>query len=140
MNRTTIEDALFPDCPIRNILARISDKWSLLVIYTLDKSEKAPVRFKELQRRIPDISQKMLTVTLRTLEEDGYVTRTIYPEVPPRVEYSLTGRTKSLLPHINSLIGWALENREPIMRSMRQSYEPMQPGRPKGAGNWTNAS
>lgn len=115
MNRTTIEDALFPDCPIRNILARISDKWSLLVIYTLDKSEKAPVRFKELQRRIPDISQKMLTVTLRTLEEDGYVTRTIYPEVPPRVEYSLTGRTKSLLPHINSLIGWALENREPIM-------------------------
>ncbi len=121
MNRTTIEDALFPDCPIRNILARISDKWSLLVIYTLDKSEKAPVRFKELQRRIPDISQKMLTVTLRTLEEDGYVTRTIYPEVPPRVEYSLTGRTKSLLPHINSLIGWALENREPIMRDRKRA-------------------
>ena len=121
MNRTTIEDALFPDCPIRNILARISDKWSLLVIYTLDKSEKAPVRFKELQRRMPDISQKMLTVTLRTLEEDGYVTRTIYPEVPPRVEYSLTGRTKSLLPHINSLIGWALENREPIMRDRKRA-------------------
>ena len=121
MNRTTIEDALFPDCPIRNILARISDKWSLLVIYTLDKSEKAPVRFKELQRRIPDISQKMLTVTLRTLEEDGYVARTIYPEVPPRVEYSLTGRTKSLLPHINSLIGWALENREPIMRDRKRA-------------------
>ena len=121
MNRTTIEDALFPDCPIRNILARISDKWSLLVIYTLDKSEKAPVRFKELQRRIPDISQKMLTVTLRTLEEDGYVTRTIYPEVPPRVEYSLTGRTKSLLPHINSLIGGALENREPIMRDRKRA-------------------
>lgn len=82
MNRATIEDAIFPDCPIRNILARISDKWSLLVIYTLDNSEKASVRFKELQRQIPDISQKMLTVTLRTLEEDGYVTRTIYPEVP----------------------------------------------------------
>jgi len=115
MNRTTIEDAVFPDCPIRNILARISDKWSLLVIYTLDKSEKEPVRFKELQRRIPDISQKMLTVTLRTLEEDGYVTRTIYPEVPPRVEYSLTERAKSLLPHINSLIGWALENMDAII-------------------------
>lgn len=121
MNRTTIEDAVFPDCPIRNILARISDKWSLLVIYTLDRSEKESVRFKELQRQIPDISQKMLTVTLRTLEEDGYVTRTIYPEVPPRVEYTLTERTKSLLPHINSLIRWALENREPIMQDRKKA-------------------
>ncbi len=121
MNRTTIEDAIFPDCPIRNILARISDKWSLLVIYTLDRSEKESVRFKELQRQIPDISQKMLTVMLRTLEEDGYVTRTIYPEVPPRVEYTLTERTKSLLPHINSLLGWALENREPIMQDRKKA-------------------
>lgn len=121
MNRATIEDAIFPDCPIRNILARISDKWSLLVIYTLDNSEKASVRFKELQRQIPDISQKMLTVTLRTLEEDGYVTRTIYPEVPPRVEYKLTGRAKSLLPHINSLIGWAKENMEPIMQDRKKT-------------------
>lgn len=121
MNRTTIEDALFPECPIRNILARISDKWSLLVIYTLDRSEGKPVRFKELQRRIPDISQKMLTVTLRTLEEDGYVRRTIYPEVPPRVEYALTDRAKSLLPHIDSLLGWALENREAILRERKKA-------------------
>lgn len=121
MNRATIEDAIFPDCPIRNILARISDKWSLLVIYTLDNSEKASVRFKELQRQIPDISQKMLTVTLRTLEEDGYVTRTIYPEVPPRVEYKLTERAKSLLPHINSLIRWAKENMEPIMQDRKKT-------------------
>lgn len=121
MNRTTIEDALFPECPIRNILARISDKWSLLVIYTLDRSEGKPVRFKELQRRIPDISQKMLTVTLRTLEEDGYVRRTIYPEVPPRVEYTLTDRAKSLLPHIDSLLGWALENREAILRDRKKA-------------------
>lgn len=121
MNRATIEDAIFPECPIRNILARISDKWSLLVIYTLDNSEKASVRFKELQRQIPDISQKMLTVTLRTLEEDGYVTRTIYPEVPPRVEYKLTERAKSLLPHINSLIGWAKENMEPIMQDRKKT-------------------
>ena len=82
MDRTTIESTMFPDCPIRNILARISDKWSLLVIYTLDRAEKEKMRFKELQRKIPDISQKMLTVTLRTLEEDGYLTRTVYPEVP----------------------------------------------------------
>ena len=75
MYRTTIEDAVFPNCPIRNILARLCDKWSLLVIYTLDKAGKEAVRFKELQREIPDISQKMLTVTLRTLEDDGYVTR-----------------------------------------------------------------
>ena len=121
MNRTTIEDAIFPDCPIRNILARISDKWSLLVIYTLEKSGKEPVRFKELRRQIPDISQKMLTVTLRTLEEDGYVTRTIYPEVPPRVEYSLTERAKSLLPHINSLIGWALENAGAIIKDRKEA-------------------
>lgn len=120
MNRNTIEDALFPDCPIRNILARISDKWSLLIIYTLNRSEPKPVRFKELQRSIPDISQKMLTVTLRTLEEDGYVSRTVYPEVPPRVEYALTDRTRSLLPHIDALIGWALENHEAIIRDRKK--------------------
>ena len=121
MDRTTIEDALFPDCPIRNILARLCDKWSLLVIYTLDKAGKEKVRFKELQREIPDISQKMLTVTLRTLEDDGYVTRTVYPEVPPRVEYALTDRTRSLLPHINALIEWALENKDAIIKDRRKA-------------------
>ena len=123
MDRTTIEDALFPDCPIRNILARISDKWSLLVIYTLDRVGQNAVRFKELQRAIPDISQKMLTVTLRTLEEDGYVTRTVYPEVPPRVEYALTARAHSLLPHINALIAWALENRPTIMDDRKRAVQ-----------------
>lgn len=123
MDRTTIEDALFPDCPIRNILARISDKWSMLVIYTLDRAGQNAVRFKELQRAIPDISQKMLTVTLRTLEEDGYVTRTVYPEVPPRVEYALTARAHSLLPHINALIAWALENRPTIMDDRKRAVQ-----------------
>lgn len=121
MDRTTIEDAVFPDCPIRNILARLCDKWSLLVIYTLDKAGKEKVRFKELQREIPDISQKMLTVTLRTLEDDGYVTRTVYPEVPPRVEYALTERTRSLLPHINALIEWALENKDAIITDRKRA-------------------
>ena len=111
MDRTMILDAYDPQCPIRNILARMSDKWSLLVIYTLSQIEK--MRFGDLRRAIPDISQKMLTVTLRTLEEDGFVTRTIYPEVPPRVEYALTIRAHSLLPHIQSLIVWAKENMEP---------------------------
>lgn len=121
MDRTTIEDAVFPDCPIRNILTRLCDKWSLLVIYTLNKASKETVRFKELQREIPDISQKMLTVTLRTLEEDGYVTRTVYPEVPPRVEYALTPRTHSLLPHINALIKWALENKDAIIKDRKKN-------------------
>ena len=121
MNRTIIESAMFPDCPIRNILARISDKWSMLVIYTLEKSGKAAVRFKELQREIPDISQKMLTVTLRTLEEDGYVTRTVYAEVPPRVEYALTQRAYSLIPHINGLIDWAMDNSRAIMNDRKHA-------------------
>ena len=116
-----IEDALFPDCPIRNILSRLCDKWSLLVIYTLNKAGKETIRFKELQRTIPDISQKMLTVTLRTLEEDGYVNRTVFPEVPPRVEYTLTERAKSLLPHINSLISRAIENKDAIKKDRRRA-------------------
>ena len=97
---------MFPDCPIRNILARISDKWSLLVLYMLDRPGKGVVRFKQLLRDIPDISQKMLTVTLRTLEEDGYVNRKVYPEVPPRVEYSLTPLGQSLAPVIDALKAW----------------------------------
>ena len=121
MNKTPLKEAVFPDCPIRNVLARISSKWSLLIIYTLNKTGKSTMRFKELQREIPDISQKMLTVTLRTLENDGYVTRTVYPEVPPRVEYALTPRTHSLLPHIDALIKWALENSDAIMRDRKRA-------------------
>ena len=120
MNRKELVDAVVPDCPIRNILARLCDKWSVLVIYTLNKAGKEVMRFKELQREIPDISQKMLTVTLRTLEEDGYITRTVYPEVPPRVEYALTPRTRSLLPHINALISWALENKDAIIEDRKR--------------------
>ena len=113
MVRTEIQNELYPDCPIRNILARISDKWSILVLFTLNQS--ALMRFNALQKNIPDISQKMLTVTLRTLEEDGFVKRQVYAEVPTRVEYSLTDRAISLLPHINSLIVWAKENMDAIL-------------------------
>lgn len=121
MNRTTVEDALFPDCPIRNILARFGDKWSLLVLYMLHKN--GTMRFKSLQRTIPDISQKMLTVTLRTLEEDGLVIRNIYPEVPPRVEYTLTARAESLLPHIDGLIGWAIEHQNDILEDRKSAQQ-----------------
>ena len=113
MARTEIQNELYPDCPIRNILARISDKWSIWSLFTLNQSQL--MRFNALQKNIPDISQKMLTVTLRTLEEDGFVKRQVYAEVPPRVEYSLTDRATSLLPHINSLIMWAKENMDAIL-------------------------
>ena len=104
MVRTEIQNELYPDCPIRNILARISDKWSMLVLFTLDRP--SAMRFSALQKSIPDISQKMLTVTFR---------RQVYAEVPPRVEYSLTDRAMSLLPHINSLITWSKENMDAIL-------------------------
>jgi len=121
MNRAEKGLQMFPDCPIRNILSRISDKWSLLIIFTIHKSGKSTMRFKELQGEIPDISQKMLTATLRTLEVDGYVTRTVYPEVPPHVEYALTLRAKSLLTHINTLIIWAMENMDAIMSDRKKA-------------------
>ena len=109
MNRIDIQNSSYADCPIRMILSRISDKWSILTLFTLTQ---APVmRFNELQ----------MTVTLRTLEEDGLVKRKIYAQVPPKVEYSLTDRAMSLLPHINSLISWAQENMNDILDD-RKSY------------------
>ena len=116
-----IRDALFPDCPIRNVLARVGDKWSLLVLYNLQHRE--PVRFKELQRQIPDISQKSLTQTLRTLEEDGFVSREVFPEVPPRVEYSLTPRALSFLPLVENMINWAKENMDEMIKDRTNNYE-----------------
>ncbi|MCD8179150.1 MAG: helix-turn-helix transcriptional regulator [Tannerellaceae bacterium] len=101
------------DCPIRIILSRICEKWPVLILYTL--SQNPVMRFRDLHRSIPDISQKMLTITLRTLEEDGLIKRQAYAEVPPRVEYSLTGRAISVLPHIDSLIQWAKNNMQDIL-------------------------
>lgn len=114
-----LQNELYPDCPIRNVLSRVGDKWSLLVLYTLEQS---PVmRFSALRKSIPDISQKMLTVTLRTLEEDGFVKRKMYPEIPPRVEYSLTPRAHSFLPYINGLIAWAKENMNDILLDRKRN-------------------
>lgn len=116
-----IKDKIFPDCPIRNILTRICDKWSMLIIYTLNAHADEPLRFNALRKLIPDISQKMLTSTLRTLEEDGFVRRVVYAEVPPRVEYSLTDRSFTLIPIIEELIGWAANNMAPIMKDRERS-------------------
>lgn len=108
-------------CPVRCILSRIGDKWSVLIIMLLGESGK--MRFNEISRSIGDISQKMLTTTLRSLVLDGLVERTIYPEVPPRVEYELTELGQSLLPHINQLSLWALKNMEQIMHHRQQAMK-----------------
>ena len=84
------------NCPIRDILSRLSSKWAMLILITLDANEV--MRFNDLQKSIGDISQRMLSVTLRTLEADGLIGRKAYPEIPPRVEYSLTPRGLSLIP------------------------------------------
>jgi DNA-binding HxlR family transcriptional regulator len=91
---------------IRGILDRIGDKWSLLIVATLDDS---PLRFTQLQTRVAGISQRMLTRTLRNLERDGLVSRTAYPEVPPRVEYELTPTGRTLIGPAVALAEWAVD-------------------------------
>jgi DNA-binding HxlR family transcriptional regulator len=103
----------FPNCSIRHILDRFGDKWSILIISILGHVGKQ--RFNELNQQIGDISQKMLTVTLRSLEADGLISRKLYPEIPPRVEYDLTDLGRSLLPHIEQLAEWAGKNMECIL-------------------------
>jgi DNA-binding HxlR family transcriptional regulator len=92
---------------VREVLDRIGDKWSLLVIVTLNEGL---LRFTELRRHIPGISQRMLTLTLRQLERDGLVARTVHAEVPPRVEYELTDVGRTLIEPSMALAGWAIEN------------------------------
>ena len=107
------------NCPVRNILDRIGDKWSILILLLL--SEKNTMRFNELHKGIATISQKMLTVTLKNLEADGLVNRKVYAQIPPKVEYTLSPRGKSLIPHITNLVNWAKENYTGIQES-RESF------------------
>ncbi len=101
------------NCPIRDILSRLGDKWSLLVLVSLNVNGK--MRFNDLYKSIGDVSQRMLTVTLRSLEADGLVKRKAYPEIPPRVEYSLTKSGYGLIPHLDNLVHWASENMQEII-------------------------
>ncbi|AMR28280.1 transcriptional regulator [Hymenobacter psoromatis] len=107
----------FALCPVRDILDRVGDKWSLLCILYLGSTER--LRFNELRHRIAGISQRMLTVTLRSLENDGFVRRTIYAEVPPRVEYRLTPLGQSLLGAVIELGNWAKDH-APAIAEARQ--------------------
>ena len=93
-------------CPIRNVISRFGDKWSMLVLFMLHRSETGILRFNEIRRLMTDCSQKMLSQTLKNLEQSHLVHREVYPEVPPRVEYSLTDTGKSLMPAIMALIAW----------------------------------
>jgi DNA-binding HxlR family transcriptional regulator len=110
---------LIDDCPVRNVLDRIGDKWSILVITIL--GESGTLRFNEINAVIGTISQKMLATTLKTLEADGLISRKIYPQVPPRVEYTLTERGESLLPAMAGLVAWALEHM-PAIKASREEY------------------
>ena len=93
------------NCRAREMLVRVADKWSMYVIHVL--ADAGPLRFSELRRRVDGVSQRMLTVTLRGLERDGLVRRTMYPEVPPRVEYSLTPLGATLREIVHALIEWS---------------------------------
>ena len=104
---------------IRGILDRIGDKWTLLVVATLDGER---LRFTELQQRIPGISQRMLTRTVRHLERDGLVSRTVFAEVPPRVEYELTATGRTLIEPAIALAEWAVDHNPHIERS-QESYD-----------------
>jgi len=115
---------LHDSCPaVREVLNRVGDKWSVLIVGLL---ADGPKRFSELRRTIEGISQRMLTLTLRGLERDGLVTRTVYPTIPPRVEYQLTELGRTLQKPIQSLAKWAQENRERIQQS-RNRYDARSP-------------
>ena len=106
-----------------DVLSKLGDKWTMLIMVTLKTN--GTMRFCDIQKTIGDISQRMLTVTLRSLETDGLVIRKVYAEVPPRVEYSLTEMGHSLMPHIESLGGWALEHMADILerRGVQQEVD-----------------
>ena len=97
-------------CPIRQVISRFGDKWSLLVLFMLNRSETGVLRFNEIRRLMTDCSQKMLSQTLKNLEQSNLVNRQVSAEVPPRVDYSLTETGLSLMPSIISLIEWAQEH------------------------------
>src|SRR5262249_9035282 len=110
------------DCDFRDMLSRVGDKWSLLVIAMLEGMPGRRGRFSDLKRRIPGISQRMLTTTVRHLERDGMLTRHVYPEVPPRVEYELTALGRGLMTPVRGLVLW-LQSNWPAIRGARERFD-----------------
>jgi len=109
METTKIREE-YATCPIRNIISKFGDKWSLLVLYHLHKSGNGVLRFSEIHHQMADCSQKMLSQTLKNLEKTQLISRKVYPVVPPKVEYALTEKGCSLVPIIDNLIAWAKDN------------------------------
>lgn len=111
MQREKVMHPEYLACPIRQVISRFGDKWSLLVLYTLyNKGGEKAIRYSDIKHEMLDCSPKMLSATLKNLEKIDLIHRTVYPEVPPRVEYNLTKRGLSLMPYIISLMEWAKEN------------------------------
>ena len=109
-------------CPIRDVLDRLSDRWSLLVIHEL---EAGTLRFTELRNRIGDVSQRMLAQTLRRLEQDGLVSREVFPTVPQRVEYTLTPLGHALLIPLRGVLDWAMANHDAVRAAREAHVAPM---------------
>jgi len=112
--RDALSSGARPQCPIRDVLDRIGDQWSLLILVALGEGE---MRFNELGRAIPDVSKQMLSQTLKRLEQDGLIDRRVFAEVPVRVEYALTDLGHSLLVPVGALVKWANENYPRLLQS-----------------------
>ena len=102
-------------CPIRQVISRFGDKWSMLVLFMLHQRDTGTLRFHEIHKLMSDCSQKMLSQTLKNLEHYNLVHREVYPQVPPKVEYSLTETGKSLMPSLLSLVDWALQHFDDVV-------------------------
>lgn len=126
MLRKEQRNSIIEICPVRNVIARFGNKWALLVILVLSEHEK--IRFNELRQFIPDISSRVLSGTLKTLETDALVCRKAYPTVPPKVEYQLTEMGRSLVPIITQLTEWAQTNLKTIV-THRNEFEEKHQGK-----------
>ena len=116
------QNSIFPDnenCSVRDVLSKLTSKWPMLILFAL---LDGPERFSSLQRRIENISRRMLTISLRQLERDGYINRQVYPEVPPRVEYTLTEMGNTATIPLIELVSWAERNHNEI-RSCRENFD-----------------
>ncbi len=120
-------EGFYTCCPIRSVLNHLSDRWTLLVMIELLKGTR---RFTELRRAVPDISPRMLSRTVRQLEEDGLVLRTVFPTIPPRVDYEITDLGSSFVESLQPLVTWAADNHHRVMAA-RDAYIPPPAQEPK---------
>lgn len=116
---TGLSSGSLDKCPVRDVMGQINGKWSVLLLHALSEQS---YRFGELRRLVPDISQRMLTQTLRELQRDGYIDRTVFPTKPPSVEYSMTPLGFSLFAALSQVIIWA-ERNHPVVRAARQQFD-----------------